>query len=48
MMSDFVVIDIHPLKRLASTSDIVTLIEFLISNKPDYINGVNHPITGGE
>ena len=41
-------IDNHPLKRLASTSDIVPLIEFLLSVKSDYINGVNHPVTGGE
>ena len=38
----------HPLKKLASTSDIVPMIEFLLSDKSDYINGVNHPVTGGE
>ena len=41
-------IDKHPLKRLASTSDIVPMIEFLLSEKSDYINGTNLPITGGE
>jgi len=41
-------IDKHPLKRLARTSDIVPVIEFLLSEKSDYINGINLPITGGE
>ena len=27
---------------------IVQIIKFLLSDKSDYINGVNHPITGGE
>ena len=29
-------------------NDIVPMIKFLLSDKSDYINGVNHPITGGE
>lgn len=41
-------VDKHPLKRLARTSDIIPMIEFLLSEKSDYINGTNLPITGGE
>ena len=29
-------------------NDIVQMIKFLLSDKSDYINGVNHPITDGE
>ncbi|MCE3038661.1 SDR family oxidoreductase [Helicobacter anatolicus] len=38
----------HPLKRNAIPQDIVPWIEMLLSEKSDYLNGVNLPITGGE
>jgi len=37
----------HPLKRNAKIDDITPIIKMLISEKSNYINGVNIPITGG-
>jgi len=37
----------HPLKRNATTDDIVPIIEMLLSEKSNYINGINIPIAGG-
>ncbi len=37
----------HPLKRNALVEDVVPLILFLLSDKSDFINGVNIPISGG-
>ena len=38
----------HPLKRNACVDDVVPLIEFLLSEKSAYLNGVNIPLTGGQ
>jgi 3-oxoacyl-[acyl-carrier protein] reductase len=37
----------HPLKRNALVKDIIPMIQLLISEDSDYMNGVNLPITGG-
>lgn len=37
----------HPLKRNAVVSDITPMINFLISEKSDYMTGINIPIAGG-
>jgi 3-oxoacyl-[acyl-carrier protein] reductase len=37
----------HPLKRNAKVSDIVPVIELLLSEDSNYMNGTNIPITGG-
>ena len=37
----------HPLKRNARVDDITPIINMLISEESDYINGVNIPINGG-
>ncbi|MBF0440623.1 MAG: SDR family oxidoreductase [Oligoflexales bacterium] len=37
----------HPLKRLAETDDVIPLINFLLSDGANYINGVNISISGG-
>jgi 3-oxoacyl-[acyl-carrier protein] reductase len=37
----------HPLKRLATTEDIVPFIRMLISDECTYVTGTNIPITGG-
>jgi 3-oxoacyl-[acyl-carrier protein] reductase len=36
-----------PQRRLASTRDVVNVIEFLLSPASDYLSGVNIPVTGG-
>ncbi len=37
----------HPLKRIASPSDVAPMVKFLLSDDADYITGVNVPIAGG-
>lgn len=37
----------NPLKRLASTKDIADVVEFLASDKSEYLNGVNITVNGG-
>ena len=37
----------NPLKRIAKPSDVAETISFLVSEKADYLNGVNIPINGG-
>jgi 3-oxoacyl-[acyl-carrier protein] reductase len=37
----------HPLKRNATTDDIVPSIQFLLSDDSKFINGTNIPVTGG-
>lgn len=39
--------EMNPLKRNATTKDIVPIIKFLLSEESDYITGANIPITGG-
>ena len=39
--------EMNPLKRNATTKDIVPIIKFLLSKESDYITGANIPITGG-
>tara|TARA_B110000444_G_scaffold251277_2_gene278889 strand:- start:2833 stop:3561 length:729 start_codon:yes stop_codon:yes gene_type:complete len=37
----------HPLKRIAEVSDIIPILEMLLSENSNYINGINIPVTGG-
>lgn len=37
----------HPLKRNATTKDVLPIIMMLLSQESNYLNGVNIPITGG-
>ncbi len=41
-------IDKHPMKRITTTDDVADALEFLISDKAQFINGVNIPVNGGE
>ena len=38
----------HPMKKMVSTEDVADALEFLISNKSQFMNGVNLPVNGGE
>ena len=37
----------NPMKRIAQPADVAEVISFLISEKAEYLNGVNIPINGG-
>ena len=37
----------NPLKKLATPDDVAGVVEFLISDAADYLNGVNIPVNGG-
>jgi len=37
----------NPMKRIARPSDVAEVISFLVSEKAEYLNGVNIPINGG-
>jgi len=37
----------NPMKRIAEPKDVANVISFLLSEKADYLNGVNIPINGG-
>lgn len=37
----------HPLRRLATTQDILPMLKLLLSEELNYLNGVNIPLTGG-
>ncbi|KUO66290.1 MAG: hypothetical protein APF84_17825 [Gracilibacter sp. BRH_c7a] len=38
----------HPMGRMTTTDDAADILEFLISDKADFLNGVNIPVNGGE
>lgn len=38
----------HPMKRLTSTEDVTGVVEFLISDRAQFLNGVNLAVNGGE
>jgi 3-oxoacyl-[acyl-carrier protein] reductase len=38
----------HPMKRMAETSDVAGVVEFLTSDSAGFLNGVNIPVNGGE
>lgn len=38
----------HPMKRMTTTEDVAKVLEFLISEGSQFLNGVNIPINGGE
>ena len=37
----------HPLKRIAKVSDIIPILDLLLSDNSNYMNGINIPVTGG-
>ncbi len=38
----------HPMKRITTTSDVADVLDFLISDSSQFLNGVNIPVNGGE
>jgi 3-oxoacyl-[acyl-carrier protein] reductase len=38
----------HPMKRMTQPSDVADVIEYLISEGSNFLNGINIPINGGE
>lgn len=38
----------HPMKRITTTEDVAGVLEFLISDSSQFLNGVNIPVNGGE
>ena len=37
----------NPMKRIAQPTDVAEIIAYLISEKANYLNGVNIPVNGG-
>lgn len=38
----------HPMKRMTRTEDVADTLQFLLSEKSGFLNGVNIPVNGGE
>lgn len=38
----------HPMKRMTAPEDVASVLEFLISDGAQFLNGVNIPVNGGE
>jgi NAD(P)-dependent dehydrogenase (short-subunit alcohol dehydrogenase family) len=38
----------HPMGRMTTTDDTADVLEFLISDRANFLNGINIPVNGGE
>ena len=38
----------HPMKKMTETSDVANIVEFLVSDNANFLNGINIPVNGGE